>query len=122
MRSSSRRGRDPDGPATSSFDDRGVLVDADPAQALGPRRDPRLNALGGKLREQSEMRNDEVASENAESVAYGHALRKAGHIEIVGCVALLAEHHRARARAGVHGTRSMQPLYLVPEPRPPQTV
>ena len=81
-----------------------------------------MDALGGELREQIEVRDDEVASENSESVADGHALRQAGRVEVVGRVGLLAEHHRAGARASEHRAGSVQAEHFVPERCPSEDV
>src|SRR5207302_838042 len=82
-------------PAVGSLNDRGVLVDPDAAQTLGPDCDPRLDTLGWELREQVEVRDDEMAVENAESVAHGYALGEPGGVELVWGVALFTEHHRS---------------------------
>src|SRR5687768_14294793 len=80
-------------PATIPLDDRGVLVNPESAAAGGPGRHPVVNPLRGEAREEVEVRDDEVPGQDIEAVANRDRSGKPILVEVVGGVALLAQHH-----------------------------
>ena len=89
-----------DAPGAGLLDDCGVLVDPQAAQPDRPVLDPVVDPLGWETGQEIEVRDHEQPGEHPEPVPDRNGPREPLVVELVGRVALLAEHHRAGARAG----------------------